>query len=352
MLKCQICKATYPDVFRLKCDCGGLLDVVNEFEKPLEDLLNSDYLDIRRYLNLLPVNQKTLPSLTPPITPVIERKIEGMKVLFKLEYLMPSGSFKDRGTYVTVAKLKEEGIKEISLDSSGNAAISFALFGKAENIRVHVFIPKHTSEGKKKLLRLLKAEIHEIDGSRMEVHEKAQEFKGATYVSHWYNPYFLEGTKLTAYEAFEQIGEVEYVIIPTGSGSLFLGLYKGFKELERFGKIKKIPKLIAVQAKGFESLGKRSKEKNMLGEGIAIPEPPRKEQIKSALKESKGVHISVSEEETKKALEELRSMGFIVEATSAVGYAGFKLLLKKELLKENSKTLMPLTGSGFKSLTL
>ncbi|ASJ10335.1 threonine synthase [Thermococcus sp. P6] len=352
MLKCQICNATYPDVFRLKCDCGGILDVIHEFEEPFESLLKKEHVDIRRYLNLLAMKEEFAPSLTPPITPITERTFKWVRVAFKLEYLMPSGSFKDRGTYVTIAKLKEEGIKEVSLDSSGNAAISLALFGRSEGIKVHVFIPKSTSEGKKKLLRLLKAEIHEVDGSRMEAHERAKEFREGVYVSHWYNPYFLDGTKTFAYEAFEEGGEFDYAIIPAGSGTLLLGAHKGFRELQRLGKLKRIPKLIAVQAEGFESLMERGNEKNTLAEGIAIPEPPRKVQMKRAIRETRGTVVSVNERETRDAWEELLSMGFLVESTSAVAFAAFKKLLKKGFFEEEARVLMPLTGSGFKNVDI
>lgn len=350
MLKCQICNATYPDVFRLKCDCGGILDVIHEFKEPFETLLKKEHMDIRRYLNLLAMKEEFAPALTPPITPIMEKAFKWVKVSFKLEYLMPSGSFKDRGTYVTIAKLKEEGIREISLDSSGNAAISLALFGRSEGIKVHVFIPKSTDEGKKKILRLLKAEIHEVEGSRMETHEKAKEFRGGVYVSHWYNPYFLDGTKTFAYEAFEEGGEFDYAIIPAGSGTLLLGARKGFRELQRFGKLKRIPKLIAVQAEGFESLMERNNEKNMLAEGIAIPEPPRKGQMARAIRETGGTVVSVSEGETRDAWEELVSMGFLVESTSAVAFAAFKKLLKKGFFEEEARVLIPLTGSGFKNV--
>lgn len=322
------------------------MDVVLYFERPFEKLLNRKFPDVRRYLNFLPVNRDFLPSLTLPVTPVIEREFGNVRALFKLEYLMPSGSFKDRGTYVTIAKLKEEGIKEVSLDSSGNAAISLALFGKSENIKVHVFIPKHTSEGKKRLLRLLKAEIHEVEGSRMEVHEKAREFGKAAYVSHWFNPYFIEGTKIITYETFEQ-GKVDCALVPTGSGTLFLGVYKGFKELLKFGLIERFPKLIAVQARGFESLCERGREESKLAEGIAIPDPPRKGQMIKVLRETRGFCISVGDDEIKRALEELVSMGFIVEPTSATVYAAFRRLLESGKLE--GRVLLPLTGSGLKA---
>jgi len=346
MLRCQACGKVYSG-FRIRCECGGVLDLLSEKELSLNGLLRREFLDSRRYVKLLPISEELLPSIHLPITPIVRKSIGGLDLLFKLEYLMPSGSFKDRGTYVTMAKLKEEGIREFTLDSSGNAAISLALFARSEGLTVHIFIPSYTSEGKKRLLKLLGAEVHEVEGSRMEVHEKARSFEGGTYISHWYNPYFLEGTKLAAYEVWEEIGSVDYALSPVGSGSLFIGLYKGFNELAKLGKTS-IPRMIAVQAKGYESLRERSVEKSELAEGIAITDPPRREEMKRILSQTGGVCVSVGDEEIERALLELIHMGFIVEPTSASVYAGFKVLANEGFFKEGSKVLLPLTGSGLK----
>jgi len=350
MLRCTSCGNTYPEKFILRCKCGAPLNLIRHYSGKFEDFLRIQFLDIRRYLPLLGGDLQFYPQIVPPLTPVVEKKIHNIIALFKLEYLMPSGSFKDRGTYITMAKLKEESIKEVVLDSSGNAAISLALYGLSERMKVHIFIPKHTSKSKKRILKILKAVIHEVDGDRMETHIKAEEFKGGVYVSHWYNPYFLGGTKSFAYEFFEEAGEVNYAIIPTGSGTMLLGTYKGFEELYKFGEIKIAPRLIAVQAEGYESLLPMGKRKNRLAEGIAIPQPPRKEEIIEAIEKSGGMAISVSEEETMNTWKKLISMGFLVEPTSATAFAAFEKLISKDYFEKGSRILIPLTGSGLKNL--
>lgn len=321
----------------------------NDFSSYFEELLNRKEMDAERYLEFMPVKRKFIPDLKPPITPNIGKKIDDLDVILKPEYLMPSGSFKDRGTYVTIAKLNEKGIKEVSLDSSGNAALSLALYGKVEGIKTHIFVPEKMSQNKMKILSMLGPNIHKVSGSRMEVHEKAEEFDKGTYVSHWYNPFFLEGTKITAYEVGEKM-EIDQVIVPTGSGTMFLGLYKGFKELYEYGIIDKIPRMISVEAKGFENLKERSEEKSKLSEGIEIIDPPRKDQMKSVLKDTGGRSLSVDDEEIEKAQKELIDMGFLVEPTSATAYAAFKNLHKDDEFEENEKILIPLTGSGLKYL--
>jgi len=349
LLRCTDCELEHPNEFRLRCSCGGPLIIKNEFDRSFEEILEPERLDMRRYSGFLPVDRRYLPDLVPPLVPMVEKEIGNVRVIFKLEYLMPSGSFKDRGTYITIAKLKEEGIDEVSLDSSGNAAISLALYGRSEGVETHIFIPDDIGEGKRRILSELASETHKISGNRIEVHERALDFEDASYVSHWYNPFFLEGTKISAYEVGE-IQEVDRVLVPTGSGTLFLGMYKGFSELSSLGVVDKVPETIAVEAKGYESLGEMSGKKSELSSGVEIIEPPRNDQMKDVLEETDGSSISVEDEKIERAKEELLSMGFLVETTSAMAYAAFLDLLGKEEFGEEERVLIPLTGSGLKSL--
>ncbi|AFK23091.1 threonine synthase [Pyrococcus sp. ST04] len=306
---------------------------------------------MRRYLEYIPVEEEFLPHLHPGITPISEVNIGSVDAVFKLEYLHPSGSFKDRGTYVTIAKLKEEGIHEVVLDSSGNAGLSMALYALFSGIKVHIFLSYNTKPEKVSLLMRLNARVHFVEGDRMEVHKRAVEFserEGVTYVSHWLNPYFLEGTKTVAYEVYEQIGVPEYVIVPVGSGTLFIGIWKGFRELVEMGETNIMPKMVAVQSSGYESLCERSPIKNFLADGIAIPEPPRKDEMVKILRETNGTCVSITEGETLAALSWLKRNGFIVEPTSATALAGLWKLMEDDLIEKGARVLIPLTGSGLK----
>jgi len=348
-LICLECGRKYPDRIRLTCNCGGVLDSEKKFNRSFEENINREKLDVRRYSEFLPIDDEFRSDLAPPITPTIEKNIQSVQVLFKLEYLMPSGSFKDRGTYATMAKLKEEGIDEVCLDSSGNAAISLALYGKSEGVKTHIFIPSNIGSGKKRILNKLASEVHEVSGTRMEVHERALRFKNAFYVSHWYNPFFLEGTKICAYEVAEE-KEVDRVLVPTGSGTLFLGMYKGFSEIFEFGLLDEVPQMIAVEAKGYECLADMSSEKSELSSGVEIIKPPRTYQMRDVLENTAGFSTSVDDDRIERAKEELLSMGFLVETTSAMAFAAFLDLLEKDEFDEEERVLIPLTGSGLKSL--
>ena len=352
MLVCSKCGREYPEEFRLTCECGGTLLVKRELSQDFKRALTG-YLDMRRYLRILPVSEEYLTEPVPAITPVSRLDIGGVTAFFKLEYLQPTGSFKDRGTWVTVAKLREEGICEAVLDSSGNAAISLAAFARSAGIKAHLFVPAHTSSGKLTLLERLGGELHILNGDRMTVHQEAVRFsegKGLTYVSHWLNPYFIEGTKTVTFEAYEQLGVPDYVIAPAGSGTLFLGLWKGFSELKIMGEIDELPTFVAVQASGYESLCERSSVKSRLAEGIAIAEPLRLEEMRAVLDETGGTCVSVGDSEIARALKWLWRRGFIVEPTSATVLAALWRLQESGFIPSGSRVLLPLTGSGLKML--
>jgi len=350
-LKCKRCGKEF-EGFRLLCDCSNPLTIEWDFGqvRDFQDIVEKRHLNIRRYSPVLPIRHEYVPSIDVPITPLIKKRFGDLTIYFKLEYAMPTGSFKDRGTWVTVAKLKEEGIREVSLDSSGNAAISLAAFSALEGLKAHIYIPKKTSEGKKMILRNLGADIIEVEGTRDRAHEVAIGDKKGKYISHWLNPFFIEGTKTAAYEVYEQITYIDYVISPVGSGTLFLGLFKGFRELYDMELIRDLPHMIAAQAAGYESVSKKRGDKvSTLAEGIAIKNPPRRDEILEALKSTEGIGVAALDEEIAEALKELYRYGLIVEPTSAVAYSVFKLLAKEDFFEKNSKILIPLTGSGLKS---
>jgi len=342
-------------------DNGTLSVTYRGLEKyELSELLLKEYMDIRRYVNVLPVSLKYLNIVPIGFTPIINRKFKGVSVFFKLEYLLPSGSFKDRGALVSIAKAKELRIKKIIEDSSGNAGAAFSLYSLLYNIEANIFIPTDAPLGKKALLRSLKARLHEIQGSREEVNRAAIDFEshnGGAYVGHWWNPFFIEGVKTLAYEIHEQLGmdKVDSIIVPTSSGGLLLGIFKGIMELKTMGEISKVPKLIAVQASGYARLcyelgyGMGS-EKSKLANGLRIVEPPRIGEMVLAVRETKGTCYHVTDEEVAEGLKKLWGMGFLVEPTSAVVYAALKKAISEKVVEKGENTVVILTGSGAKML--
>jgi threonine synthase len=343
------------DEWRWRDECGGTIDILFDLHgKQFPHLIDKGEQSLRRYAQLLPV--QTLPPIHQGWTPIVKRSINEVEVNFKLEYLSAGGSFKDRGAYVSVARAKELGAQGIIVDSSGNAGIGFSLMGLLSGIDVSVFIPKHAPEGKRKLLRLLKATVRETEGDRMDVNRAAlaAEQPEFVYVGHWWNPYFIEGVKTIAYEAYEQVGIVDFVVAPVGSGTMLLGLHKGYAELRELRALNEMPSFVAVQACGYsticEDLGGKppTAPRSKLADGIAIADPPRRCQIGDAVRKTSGHCVVVGDEEIRQALVELIDLGFVVEPTSASAYAALRQYVKAGHIKAGARVLLPLTGSGLK----
>lgn len=353
---CRHCgEETRSDEWRWRHECGGTLDILFDLRgKHFLQLIDEGEQNLRRYAQLLPL--QGLPPVHQGWTPIARRSIGGIEVNFKLEYLSIGGSFKDRGAYVSVARAKELGAKGIIVDSSGNAGIGFSLMGLLSGLDVSVFIPKHAPAGKKKLLRLLKATVREIEGDRMDVNRAALAAAqaGLLYVGHWWNPYFIEGVKTIAYEAYEQVGSVDFVVAPVGSGTMLLGLHKGYADLGELGAVNAMPSFIAVQTYGYsticEDLGGKppAAPSSKLADGIAIADPPRRRQISDAVTKTGGHCAVVGDEEIRQALVELIELGFVVEPTSATAYAALQQCVKTGHIKAGARVLLPLTGSGLK----
>lgn len=334
--------------------CGSPLAVAVDYEFDVS-AVKRDVASMWRYESALPFSLDEAVTLGEGYTPVVKRRLYGLEVFLKLEYLNPSGSFKDRGACVAVTRAKRLGAELLHIDSSGNAGIATSAYGAAAGLSVRVYAPKDAPKGKLHAMMAFGAEIVLTDtrGLATGIATEAAESAGL-YVGHSWNPFFLEGTKTFAFEVVEQLGwrAPDSVVIPTASGSLLLGAYKGFLELLASGVIEEAPKLIAVQAEGYTPLYDALSPKpwrggvTKLADGLRVSDPPRLGEMIEAVKVTGGEVVVVTDEEIAKALAELVSMGFLVEPTSASALAALKKLA--EAGKVGDPVVVPLTGSGLK----
>lgn len=324
---CNECGKSYsPDGLQYKCDCGGLFRLAKEAGEAVE-------LSV---------------SLGESETPLLQRVINGIPMYLKLEFLMPTGSFKDRGAAVLVSHLKNMGIKEVVEDSSGNAGAAIAAYCAAAGIKCRIYLPASTSPGKIRQIAAYGADVIKTPGSRDETARAVTAAAKTTYyASHIYNPLFFEGTATFATETLTALGRPDYVFIPIGNGTLLLGAYQGFAAAGP------LPRLIGVQSANCAPVyhayhgSTRGEYLPTLAEGIAIDQPPRLVEMVNALKKSRGDCVTVTETEISAAATILAGMGLYVEPTAAVAVAG-ALRYFTENPSASGKTIIPLTGSGLK----
>ncbi|MBP1720261.1 MAG: Threonine synthase [Deltaproteobacteria bacterium] len=360
-LVCGDCRREYSCGEKIwKCSCGGLLDIVFRPSFPI-DKIRSRKPTLWRYREAIPLEEdRNIVSLDEGFTPLLRVEIAGWPIWLKQDHLFPTGSYKDRGASVLISKVKELGVQMVVEDSSGNAGCAIAAYCAKAGISCEIFVPADTSDAKLAQIRLYGASLNKIEGSREDTARAV--FRAAEtkfYASHSWNPYFFQGTKTFAFEICEQLGwkAPDTVIVPVGNGTLLLGAYIGFRELQQAGIIGMIPKIIGVQAVHCAPLsqavrqGMKSvppiKKQDTLAEGIAIAEPIRGPQILKAVEDSGGAFFEVQEVEIKTALIDLARKGFYVEPTAAATIAAIPKYLSQ--LKKNEIIVSVLTGHGLKS---
>jgi threonine synthase len=293
-------------------------------------------------------------------TPLEEIEFNGGGVLIKIDYLFPTGSYKDRGATVLISKMKEWGVQKVVEDSSGNAGSAIAAYCAKAGIGCDIYVPQYTSPGKLIQIQAYGATLKRVEGSREKTAEKAMEAASKIpYASHCWNPFFLHGTKTFAFEVWEQMDwrAPDTLVLPIGHGTLFLGAYIGFKELKTAGMIKRIPKMVGIQSAScaplYQAFKKGWRETRpiekveTIAEGIAIAEPVRGRQILEAIRETGGEVLAVTEKEIKVALKEMGRKGHFIEPTSSATIAGLKKYLRKK--RQNETVVSTLTGMGLKS---
>jgi threonine synthase len=330
-----------------------------------------------RYASWIPVPAVPGLSMGEGATALLEAGPELPGVHLKLEFVSPTGSFKDRGAAVLIAAAVHDGATAVVADSSGNAGSAIAAYAARASLPCTVFVPESTSPGKPAQIAAYGARLERVPGDRSAATERAiaeVERTGSTYASHIYDPRFLQGTKTFAFELWEQLGTVpDAVLVPVGNGTLLLGAHRGFHELRSAGLTDRLPALIALQsercaplAAAFASGADHPVEvpagPPTVAEGIAIPAPPRGAQILAAVRESGGCVVAVPEAAIAPAGRELARRGLLVEPTAALVWAAALLLrgrLKVPVSDDEAwraagrvaagTLVVPLCGSGLKA---
>ncbi len=357
-LVCATCQhVAPPDTLRWRCPCGGMYDVRAPASFP-RDAMRARPQTLWRYREALPLSSTCeAVTLGEPITPLVPwPALPGSHL--KLEYLLPTGSFKDRGACVMLTHMKALGVREAVEDSSGNAAAALAAYAARAGIACRIFVPASASTGKLAQIATYGAHLFPIPGTREDVATAARrEAERTYYASHVFNPYYFHGTKTFAFEVWEQLGfrAPDRVILPVGHGTLYLGAYRGFRDLLEAGEIPGLPRLIGIQAEACAPLAAAWRGQpsgtpgSTIAEGIRIAAPDRAGAILQACRESDGEILTVSEAEIASALLHLGRAGWYVEPTAAVAPAGALKLAAAGRLPATGIAVIPLTGSGLKA---
>jgi threonine synthase len=330
IIKCTRCGKERENIYEITCSrCGGPFKV---------EILGDYNTEIRKNFPYI----KEWISLGEGNTPLI--KIG--KLHFKLDFLNPTGSYKDRGSVTLISFLRQNGIKDISEDSSGNAGASISAYSATAGINATIFVPENAKGVKLKQIESYGAKVVKVKGNRNDVMKAAMN-SGKYYASHILQPFFRDGIRTLAYEIVKQHKSVKEIVIPVSAGTLLLGLHEGLNHLLKSGVIEERPKIIAVQTRQVMPLcSVINKEPYIppervtsIADALVSTQPVLLEEMAKATNQC----ITVDEEEIISAWKKLANMGLLVEYSSATVLAAAEKISLED-------PVLVLTGSGLKTL--
>ncbi|MEF8886657.1 MAG: threonine synthase [Haloarculaceae archaeon] len=363
MYECRDCGSEYPLTADApwRCACGHALDFADpprpgsERGAPAPSALDRDR-GLWAFADFLPVEERV--TLGEGWTPLVDAPEWGAE--FKLDYLFPTGSFKDRGAAVTLSLAETLGVDRVVEDSSGNAGHAIATYAARAGMDAEIFVPAEAKPAKRAAIERTGATAVGVEGTRQDVTDAciARVERGeGWYASHAWQPAFFAGTATCALELAAQRdwSVPDVVVTPLGHGTLFLGVYRGFRALEAAGWTDDVPRLVGAQAAGaapvVEALDGEAAAagENDAADGIQIREPARRPQILAAIEETDGEAVAIDAEPTRRTLGRLRKRGFDTEPTCAVAPAALERLRATGAIREDEDVCVVLTGSGLKA---
>jgi threonine synthase len=375
--ECTLCHKHYSKELDLMIcpDCGesGILEIIFDYEYiktqvSREYFKNNKNYNIWRYLPFLTVSDKhTEDTLNVGWTPLYKSKTLNRKLGLKNLYIKddgqnPTQSLKDRASVIACLKAIEKGKETISCSSTGNAASSLAGNAAKLGLKTVIFVPERAPIGKLIQLKAFGSDLIKVKGDYKAAFELSKE---SIALYNWYNrnaainPHLVEGKKTVSLEIAEQLDfqPTDWVVVSVGDGCTIAGVYKGFYDLLNVGLINRIPKLLGVQSNGCapfvtaykNNAALQETEENTIADSIAVGIPRNPIKAMNAVKNSKGVFISVEDSEILDSILLLSNTeGVFAEPAAAASVAGLKKALENKIIMENESVTVIVTGNGLK----
>ncbi len=312
---------------------------------------NKDFLPITPQTPILSMGEGNTPLVR---CSRLEKEIGCGELYLKLEGCNPTGSFKDRGMVVAVAKALESGSKAIMCASTGNTSASAAAYAAYCGLEAIIVVPKgKIAMGKLAQAIVYGAKIVAIDGNfdqALNIVRSLTEKHPVTLVNS-VNPYRIEGQKTAAFEIIEVLGDApDYLFIPVGNAGNITAYWKGFKEYYQSGKAKLKPKMMGFQAEGAAPIvrGYPIAEPKTIASAIRIGNPASWQKAVAARDESGGTIDMVSDEDIMSAYRLMATKaGIFGEPASAASVAGL-IKLSRKMDFSQKRVVCIVTGNGLK----
>ncbi|MBM7842026.1 threonine synthase [Herpetosiphon giganteus] len=316
---------------------------------------------LERYRQFLPITAQTpIVTLHEGNTPLINvprlaAHLGVRELWLKLESMNPTGSFKDRGMVMAIAKALEAGSKAVVCASTGNTSAAAAAYAARMGMECVVVVPAgKIALGKLAQALMYGAKLLVIEGNfdqALDMVRVLADQHPITLVNS-VNPYRLEGQATAAYEICDVLGDApDYLALPVGNAGNISAYWMGFKRYYEAHRSESLPKILGFEATGSAAI--------VRGEPIAYPEtvatairignPASWHLAVNARDESEGTIDHVSDEEILAAWRDLSALeGVFCEPASAAGVAGIRKLLASGSIDPNGRFVAVITGHGLK----
>jgi len=273
----------------------------------------------------------------------------------------PSGSLKDRASFLVVAEAIRLGEQTIVAASTGNAASALAAVCAAAGKSAVIYVPATAPRAKLVQMRLYGAEVRLVDGTyddafALSLAHTAQ--KGGLNRNTAYHPLTIEGKKTAALEMHEALGKApDWVVVPVGDGVIISGVWKGFSDLLEVGAIDRLPRLVCVQAESSDAIHRYiatgtytpASHPHTIADSISVSAPCNAHMARRAVVESKGLSFTVTDDEILAAQRTLaRTTGVFAEPAAAAAIAGLGKL--RDHVGAGERAVALVTGHGLKDV--
>jgi threonine synthase len=373
-LQCVVCARVMDDADMNRCPaCNGTLSVV--YADAPHELAGRG---VWRYFDWLPIHSREhIVSLGETETPLVQSAQLGQRwgvndLRFKVEGMMPTGSYKDRIAAVSMARASELGKTAWAATSSGNAGAALSAYGVRAGLQGHLFVIEKAARAKIAQILMYGPQLRAVRGLGINPEAEQATFENVRALcerNHWmmlvtaskFNPFGMEGVKTLAYEICEQLGRAPAVVyVPVGGGGLLQATWKGFKEWRSQLPVTnpQLPKMVAVQGEGCAAVVDAWREQRDMRplvecrgtvSGLQLAAPPDGDLALRALRESNGWAIAVPDTNTYRVQRELSAHeGLFVEPAAAITTAAVELDRASGRLRGDELVVCILTGIGFK----
>jgi threonine synthase len=360
-----LCPACGP-AYRPGIPLVGVLEAVFDYPA-IGAAFRRDAPDWNLFCAVEPEFHPPLPVGNTPLARVdrLGRDLGLDRLWVKNDGLNPSGSLKDRASFLVAAEARRLGLDLIVAASTGNAASALAAVCAASGQQALIFVPEKAPKAKLVQMVLYGAKVVPVQGTYDDAFRLSlayTEQRGGLNRNTAYHPLTLEGKKTAALEIWAQLGfqAPDAVVVSVGDGVILGGVHKGFLDLHRAGLIERLPRLVGVQAESSDAIhhyvqtGTYRDAANPVtrADSISVTCPSNAHGARRAVLESAGLTLPVSDEEILAAQARLaRQTGIFTEPAGATALAGLaKLQAGADAFPRSARVVLLATGHGLKDV--